>query len=221
MTDAGAPPNPIVPRRLDSADDRVDAIATFADAFFDDPVFSWIFEDRGVRQRYLAAWFENTVDRAAHGSHVDLVGGAAAFWMPPKTPGSEHPSESGDGWVVPFLSEALGDDVAMSKLAELGKIPEHHPTEPHWYLGVIGTRSDAQGRGLGSRLLTHHLQICDDEASADGPLPAYLESSNPRNVSLYLRHGWQVTNTIELNDGPTLTGMWRPARRTNSEEGQP
>ena len=47
-----------------------------------------------------------------------------------------------------------------------------------------------------------------DDADADG-WPCYLESSNPRNVSLYLRHGFVETGELPLPDGPSLTQMWR------------
>ena len=46
------------------------------------------------------------------------------------------------------------------------------------------------------------------EADAEG-LPCYLESSNPRNVSLYLRHGFVETGELPLPDGPSLIQMWR------------
>lgn len=42
--------------------------------------------------------------------------------------------------------------------------------------------------------------------------PAYLESTNPRNVSLYERHGFAVTGSIDLPGGPSLSAMWRDPR---------
>jgi ribosomal protein S18 acetylase RimI-like enzyme len=42
-------------------------------------------------------------------------------------------------------------------------------------------------------------------------MPCYLESSNPRNVPLYERHGFEVTAEHWLPDGPVMTYMWRPA----------
>ena len=47
-------------------------------------------------------------------------------------------------------------------------------------------------------------------ADAEG-LPCYLESSNPLNVGLYERHGFEVTREHHLPDGPLLTYMWRRA----------
>jgi hypothetical protein len=39
-----------------------------------------------------------------------------------------------------------------------------------------------------------------------------LESSSPRNVPLYERLGFDVVNEINLPNGPTMWGMWRPER---------
>ena len=43
-------------------------------------------------------------------------------------------------------------------------------------------------------------------------LPAYLESSNPKNTVLYGRHGFEVVGEIRPGDFPGLTPMLRPAR---------
>ena len=81
---------------------------------------------------------------------------------------------------------------------------EGHPHEPHWYLNVVSTLPSRQGQGLGSTILPPVLA----EADAEGR-PCYLESSNPRNVSLYLRHGFVETGELPLPDGPSLIQMWR------------
>jgi len=48
-------------------------------------------------------------------------------------------------------------------------------------------------------------------SDADG-VAAYLESSNPRNISLYLRHGFEILGTIQVGDSPTVTPMLRRPR---------
>lgn len=83
----------------------------------------------------------------------------------------------------------------------------NHPSDRHWYLGLIATEPQLQGRGSGAALLTHSLQLVDMDHS-----PAYLESTNPRNVSLYERHGFAVTGSIDLLGGPSLSAMWRDPR---------
>jgi len=44
-------------------------------------------------------------------------------------------------------------------------------------------------------------------------LPAYLESSNPRNLTFYERHGFRRMPLFPLPDGcPVITPMWRDPR---------
>jgi ribosomal protein S18 acetylase RimI-like enzyme len=44
-----------------------------------------------------------------------------------------------------------------------------------------------------------------------GVRPAYLESSNERNVPLYERLGFEVRERYVLPSGPPVWLMWRPA----------
>ena len=83
-----------------------------------------------------------------------------------------------------------------------------HPTGPHYYLEFLGTRRDEQGRGVGTATMQPMLERCDTEG-----VPAYLESSNPRNVPFYARHGFRETGVVEApGGGPTLITMWREPR---------
>jgi hypothetical protein len=43
-------------------------------------------------------------------------------------------------------------------------------------------------------------------------LPAYLESSNPRNISFYERHGFEVVGRIQAGKTPVVTPMLRRGR---------
>jgi ribosomal protein S18 acetylase RimI-like enzyme len=77
----------------------------------------------------------------------------------------------------------------------------------HWYLSLIGVVLARQGHGLGSALLRHALERCDRDH-----LPAYLESTNPANVPLYRRHGFEVVGTIQVGSSPPMHPMVRAAR---------
>ena len=90
----------------------------------------------------------------------------------------------------------------------LTRVEKHHPTEPHWYLEAIGCVPEARGQGVGGTLLEPVLARCDAEG-----LPAYLESSNPRNISFYERHGFATRPLFPLPPGcPVITPMWRDPR---------
>jgi ribosomal protein S18 acetylase RimI-like enzyme len=55
--------------------------------------------------------------------------------------------------------------------------------------------------------MKHALDRCDEQH-----LPAYLESSNPANISLYERHGFEVTARIQTETSPPMHPMYRAAR---------
>jgi GNAT superfamily N-acetyltransferase len=94
----------------------------------------------------------------------------------------------------------------LSTLTKMDKVHPHDP--PSWYLLALGTEEAHQGKGLGSAVMSHVLDRCDAEG-----VPAYLESSNPRNIPFYARHGFVERPRLELGPGkPFLTPMWREPR---------
>ena len=89
----------------------------------------------------------------------------------------------------------------------LDEMDSYHIEEEHWYLPMIGVDPSQQGRGIGSALLQHALAPCDEQG-----LPAYLESSNPANVPLYQRHGFEVLGEIQIGSSPVVYPMLRRPR---------
>ena len=171
-------------------------------AFSTDPMARWSFPDPAT---YLSVMPE--VIRAfggsgfAHGS-VHLVEGrfAAAMWLPPGV----HPDADRLAALTEHHSPREQIDDMMNVFEQMGR---YHPGEPCWYLPLIGVDPAAQGRGYGSALLRYALERCDRDA-----LPAYLESSNPRNVPLYERHGFETMGSIQAGSSPTVVPMLRRPR---------
>jgi GNAT superfamily N-acetyltransferase len=184
----------------------VDAIAdVLVRAFADDPLMMYLFRTDEGRRKKSRVFFVSDAKRAiakAKGrvdtnDEGEAKGGA--IWFAPgqwRTGGLELlgqiPMLIHMGWESP---RALG---------VLSRVEKLHPTQPHWYLGVLGTDPEHQGKGVGSALLAPVLTQCDEEGT-----PAYLESSKERNVLFYERHGFKVTSELRLKDGPTLWPMWR------------
>ena len=188
------------------AADLVELSGVLATAVLDDPMMVWIGGDRDDEARLAAmapGFFFPALQAGIRRGHTytttDLSG--AAIWSPPDT----HVFDDISG---PIFGEAMNhhfDADAVARTMELGQlVSKHHPDDvPHFYLFVLG--ASTQGRGVGAELLQPVLQRCD----ADG-LPAYLESSNSRNVAFYERHGFEVQWEERPNDdGPLLRGMWR------------
>jgi ribosomal protein S18 acetylase RimI-like enzyme len=192
--------------RSASAADEAGVISVITLAFGGDPMARWSMRDPA---RFLAAMPD--VVRAfggagfAHDSVYCTEGcTAAAMWLPPGVgPDSERLGE--------LITGAAPPEIMPDLERVFAEMERFHPSEPHWYLPLIGVDPASQGQGLGSALMRHALQRVD----ADG-MPAYLESSNPRNIPLYQRHGFEILGTIQVGSSPQLVPMRRPPRAGHS-----
>ena len=180
-----------------------------AAAFQDDPVIAWIFPDEHRRRAVLPAFMEFRLRKLAFPHDqvwMTADGAAAAVWLPPPGTMAAVAPRSGCGCCLPLV-RFFGLRTA-SVLGGLERMEERHPDDrSHWYLFILGTEQAAQGQGLGSALLAQMLARVD----ADG-MPAYLESSNERNLALYGRHGFEVTSEVAIPGGPRIWPMWREPR---------
>ncbi len=179
--------------------------AILGDAFDQDPVLRWI-TPKGAPTRRFFALEAKAVYLPSGLCWIAGEDGGAAMWLPPGEEGG-MPSTLETFWV--FLPALLRNGLAPSKRAdELSRVfARHRPKEPHYYLHAIGARQAMQGRGIGSALLRAGLAEVDAHHQ-----PAYLESSNPRNVPLYQRYGFEVQAEEQFGGGPTVAFMWRPPR---------
>jgi predicted GNAT family N-acyltransferase len=126
-------------------------------------------------------------------------------WIPP---GGTELSAAQEADVEPLLAGMLGG-AADQVLRALELFDRAHPREtPHFFLTLLGTRVSTRGRGLGLDLLARSL----DEVDALH-MPAYLEASNPANVALYARYGFERHGSFTLPDGPEVVTMWRDPPR--------
>jgi ribosomal protein S18 acetylase RimI-like enzyme len=187
------------PPTLSNLSNNDHAVATLVLAFGSDPVMRWTFPET---HRYLT-YFPELVRLMGSEATVDVIGGGAgvAVWVPPGVPTDE------DG-MAELLQRSIDPARHEGMYAFLGQVLEHHPTQPHWYLPVIGVDPQSQGRGHGSALLRKGLLRCDEDGVA-----AYLEATTPRNRALYERHGFEVIAEIQVGDSPPLWPMLRTVSR--------
>lgn len=183
--------------------DEVHVIDALMLAFVADPAVRWVWPDP---QRYLSHFpsFAKAFGGNAfsHGSayYVDGYAGAA-LWLPPNV----HP----DVEALASLLQSTGSDQAQKDaLGVFEQMGSYHPSEPHWYLPLLGVDPLQHGKGLGSALMKHALERCD----RDGKL-AYLESSNPKNIPFYERYGFELLGTIQVGSSPRIFPMLRKPRR--------
>lgn len=186
----------------------VDAAAEdLAAAFVEDPIFHWFMREgdgrAAARRRFFrvilreAALQDGTVERPE-------AGGAAAVWIPSENLGPQPIHR--ELRALPMLLNAAG----LGRFGRLIKLRDamdkHHPMErAHDYLWFLGVHPDAQGAGVGSRLLASKTARLDAAGR-----PAFLETATPRNVPLYARHGFETMGEYRpAPDGPLIWAMWR------------
>jgi GNAT superfamily N-acetyltransferase len=186
-----------------------DAASLLQDSLIDDPGWVHVFPDRG--QRELGLQVACTVaarDSAALGGARMVTNGdalvGAAIWLPP----GAFPRDVGRKLralpaVLTILARAPG---SFGRFARLGsELEAMFPADPAWYLEILGVAPEAQGTGIGSRLVRDGLARAD----SDG-MPAYLETAQAGNVRFYERFGFRVERQVRvLDDGPPFWMMRR------------
>jgi ribosomal protein S18 acetylase RimI-like enzyme len=185
-----------------NASDEASILDVLARAFSIDPVAQWIWPDLQQYYMYFPSFVRAFGGKAfAHGSayYVDGYTGAA-LWLPPDV----HPDENA---LIALLQRTVSEQIQKDFFQVFEQMGRYHPSEPHWYLPLMGVDPSQQGKGFGSALLQQTLIQCD----RDNKL-AYLESSNPRNIPLYERHGFELLGNIQVGTSPSIFPMLRRPR---------
>ncbi len=178
--------------------------SAIARAFDDDPFVNWmVMQDaRRARRIYdlMALALDSQFARGEVYTTDDIAG--AAVWTPP--------GKSAVGFLAQFktaprFASAVTWKRMPTVIAAFQQIEKKHPKDPHFYLGVLGVDTEFQGRGVGTKLMQPVLDMCDRDR-----IPAYLESSKEKNVPLYERNGFKVTEVLTVpKGGPPLWLMFR------------
>jgi len=176
---------------------------TMTMAFSTDPAGRWIFPNAldfvAHFPGFVDAYCGISVDRGTAFVTDGLE--AVAMWLDPDASVDEQRLQN---YIEQHFPAAVQEDMA----GVIGEMERYHPDdESCWYLPFIGVDVYYQRRGLGARLMkTMTFRL--DESRA----PAYLESTNPANISLYERHGFEVMGEIQVGSSPVFTPMLRTPR---------
>jgi ribosomal protein S18 acetylase RimI-like enzyme len=182
-----------------TASDEASIIEVLVRANWADPAARWVWPDSQQFLLHFPSFVRAFGGKAfTHGSayYVDGYVGAA-LWLPPDV----HPDEDA---LIALLQRTVSGQIQKDFFPVFEQMGRYHPSEPHWYLPLMGVDPSQQGKGFGSALL-HHTLFQPDR---DNKL-AYLESSNPRNISLYKRHGFELLGTIQTGTSPSIAPMLR------------
>ena len=186
-----------------------DAVAVLAAAFRHDPVVNYFFEGITTsndprlqehyrfccRVRFDLGWTLMGVE--SDGVLVAVAGidePGAVDWPPSLAACYQS------------FQRVAGPD-SVKRIETYASLPDQHrPKDPHFFLGMIGVLSGAQGRGH-ARLLLDWLH--DASASHPTSVGVALDTSTNVNVSMYKHFGYEVLGCDDLV-GHSISTMYRP-----------
>ena len=188
---------PIVKTAIES--DEASVIDALKLAFVADPATRWVWPDPQEYLSNFSSFAKAFGGKAFACKTAHYVGNysGTALWLPPNV----HP----DVDLLTALLQSSGSDEAKKDGPEIfEKMSKYHPNEPHWYLPLLGVDPLHHGKGFGSALIQYTMVTCDQSNKF-----AYLESSNPKNIPFYERHGFELLGTIQVNTSPPIFPMLR------------
>ena len=188
-----------------SSADLDEAVACLATAFAQDPITGFLLETgAGYRQR--VSRFFSLLMRARIALAMPVLvarddGEICGASMGYATTHPDWPGDITEEWdhfekSIPGFTErmAVYDGVAA----------QFKPTDPHYYLGVIGTEPKLHGRGIGSQLIKAFCALSASDPASSG---VYLETAQEANLKFYERAGFAETGRGKLGDA-TLWCMY-------------
>ena len=180
-------------------------------AFSSDPIMRWCWPEPHEYVRHFPTFVRGFGGRAfEHGAaHVADAFLGGSLWLPPG-------AGTDDDALEKLFNETVAEPVRSEAFSILEQVGKAHPAEPHWHLAFIGVDPTQQGKGIGAALLRYALARIDEQG-----LHSYLESSNPANISLYQRHGFEVIREIRVGGSPPVTPMLRMPRRSPTGSHRP
>jgi ribosomal protein S18 acetylase RimI-like enzyme len=180
------------------ADELDEAAAVLTDAFVDEAGLNYWLRQDATKDRQRRKFFDAVVREMLHpkreiwvATNGEAITGAAV-WLGPGLKAFDFPWWRELFYTPLFLS--IAGSAGLKRAQDLGaRLNACHPSVPHAHLQFLGVSSSAQGQGIGSAMLKEMLAPLD----ASG-MVGYLEASTERNVALYARHGFEVTNEFQL-----------------------
>jgi len=166
-----------------------------------DPFQRWLMPDPTIYYKNFKKWTVNTCKQSflEEGVFGDENNYGTAVWFPP-------------GFDIDFADVSKTyKEIPRDRKVEAFKMFEmmgESRVHDAWYLEYLAVDPSKQGSGLGSLILKESLKVIDELGEA-----AYLESSNPQNMSLYERFGFRFLKKIQVGSSPQINTMFRQPKK--------
>lgn len=179
------------------------AMEVIVQAFRNDPLLPYLTRDARCQTRLLN-WLARLGIKYGEGygqvyTTPEVAG--VAIWF---VPGRPSPAAASILWEAVWLPLQVGWSCFWRFFRFVGLADRVHRgiiSGDHWHLFILVVDPEHQGQGLGSELLRPVLAQADDLGQA-----CYLETTNPKAVPFYRKHGFEIAHHSEL--GPKRPGFW-------------
>jgi ribosomal protein S18 acetylase RimI-like enzyme len=202
---------PPLPRRL-GLDDLDDAVEIMTQAFFDDPLWTYLIQDKRRRRKLLPEFFRRFLRRGIESEEVYGAGRplqGVAVWVMAHH-GGEWISRPSEEVYLELLLDPMftSSSSARSLFSTLDKLQMRYAPGPHMYLSSIGVAAEARGRGVASLLIRPFLAMADVRS-----LPIYTETVKASNIPLYEHFHFVVVQSVGISgSGLTIWSLLRCPR---------
>ncbi len=185
--------------RTATSADEDNVISSLVLAFAMDPMIRWFYKTPTQFLGHFPDFIRIYGGKGFDAEGVHYVGDftGTAVWLPP---GVQPDEEEFVGHIADTVDSSLMDDF----FAVFEELQDYQVEEPHWHLPFIGVTPRHQRRGYGSAMMEKVVAECDRTQTI-----AALESTNPANLSLYLRYGFEIEAAIQAGTSPPLFPMVR------------
>lgn len=174
------------------------AVECIAAAFANDPLMAFFFPGDAVEREHACRLFFSLLLRVRLALGMPALvlsagSGVVGLAMGYDATRPEWPADLQAEWDTfvdghPGLTERFD---AYDTISQAGT-----PSEPHFYLGVLGVTPQGQGAGAGDRLLRAFCSASEADPLSSG---VYLETARPENVAFYLKRGFVIRAEGELD----------------------
>lgn len=181
------------------------ASTVFARAFFSDPLYEWFFPSEKTRVEKITALYRFILSTNLSRTLVvsDALEGIA-IWEEPNDHGMDTIASLRRG---PELASSVGVSALLRMVRfSLATLPlrRRWMRSDGFFLSVMVVDPRCQGKGIGKAMLATLL-----EEAERARRPVYLETQNPRNVSLYEHFGFTVVHKSTLGRiDHVIMGKW-------------
>lgn len=193
----------LIPKELDAA------VKVQASAFFDDPLWLYLFPDARRREQIAHQTFEAALRFGMLNQQLYGVGyppEGIAVWSTPYQKTRLCAVLGSAFWRLLFSPFILQVRRAIPVFSQFERMQKLYAPQPHYYLNTISVLPSSQGKGLASKLIRPFLARADAEK-----VGSYTETMTPSNVELYQHYGFKLMEDYRVpNTDLHIWSFYRP-----------